>query len=163
MKILYLLRHGHAENKINDPDVTRDLDDQGREEARSTAEKMLKAQINPGLIISSHANRAYQTAEIAASILGYNTKNIEMEKGIYEQDTEALQEMLERQDDKYHSIIVAGHNPTLSSFAQILCKDFKSSIPTAGLVALEISANSWDTFTEGEIKLLFTIVPAAGV
>ena len=155
MKTLYLLRHGHAESKVRQPDINRNLDEKGRNEVGDTAGKMLKSNINPSLIISSHANRAYQTAEIVAKTIGYNIKNIEIENGIYYTDTQILVEILEQQEDKYHSILLVGHNPSLSFLANLLCNDYIDLIPTAGLVAIELHSNSWDTFREYDTKFLF--------
>jgi len=157
MKSLYLLRHGRAETKEKQPDIERNLDDEGRNEVRVTAEKMLKLGINPSLIIASNANRAYQTAEIVASTLGYNIKNIEIEKEIYHSGVDAMATVIENQDDKYQSILVAGHNPTISYLANSLDKSYKWTMETAELLAFELHANSWDTFMEHEIKLLFQI------
>jgi phosphohistidine phosphatase len=157
MKTLYLLRHGHAESKA--VDVNRHLDEGGREEVIITAQKMLEQKINPELIISSHATRAYQTAEIVAKELGYNPKNIEIENGVYYTDTETLENILMQQDDKYQSIILTGHNPTITSLAQILSPRFKDSIPTGGLVAFELLTNSWSSYMNNEKKYLFHIYP----
>jgi phosphohistidine phosphatase len=162
MKTLYLIRHGHAETKARQPDHERNLDDAGREEVRITAEKMLAQQINPDLIISSHADRAMQSAEIIAAALGYNSKNIEIEKGIYYTDTETLENILEQQDDKYHSIVLAGHNPTITDLARSLSKEYIDSLPTGGLVAFELQTNSWSSFKDNNKKYLFHIYPLEG-
>jgi len=159
MKTLYLMRHGHAETKEKQPDIERNLDDEGRDEVQTTSEKLLKAGINPSLIISSNANRAYQTAEIVAKTLGYNAKNIEIENNVYYSGTEPLIDVLENQDDKYQSILIAGHNPSISELANLLSKDNRHSLPTAGVVAFELHANSWDSFREHEIKLVEQLNP----
>jgi phosphohistidine phosphatase SixA len=66
---------------------------------------------------------------------------------------------LERQDDKYPSILLTGHNPTITWFASQLSPDYKDMLPTGGLVAFEINSNSWDTISSGEVKLLSKIYP----
>ena len=159
MKTLYLLRHGHAEDKIKQPDISRNLHEEGKEEVKLTIENFIRQHPVPNLIISSHANRAYQTAEIAAKMMSYNPKNIELENNIYYSDTEAMREALERQDDKYQSILLTGHNPTTTWFASQLNPDYKDMMPTGGLVAFEINTNSWDSLSKSEAKLLFHIYP----
>jgi phosphohistidine phosphatase len=159
MKTLYLLRHGHAETKAVQPDSSRNLDKEGRDEVQGTADKMLKGGINPELIISSHAIRAFQTAEIVAKTLGYNIKNIAIEKGIYYTDTETLIEVIERQEDKYQSILIAGHNPTITELAREISKAFNEQLPTGALAAFELHTNSWDNFMKNERKYLFCFYP----
>src|SRR5688572_5778419 len=101
MKTLYLLRHGHAETKEIEPDDARNLDVNGQKEALMTGEKLLKEGLRPDKILSSHANRAHQTAQIVAETLGYPVKNIEIDHDIYYTDEETVLAVIRQQNDKY--------------------------------------------------------------
>jgi phosphohistidine phosphatase len=110
-------------------------------------------------MLSSHANRAYQTAEIVAEKLAYPIKNIQIEKGIYYTHDDALLEVIEGQDDKYKSILLAGHNPTISHLASRLSKEMKKSLPNGGLLILESQANIWEDFASSPIRHVAFLVP----
>jgi phosphohistidine phosphatase len=160
MKTLYLLRHGHAESKAKQPDVERNLDAEGRSEAERIGEKLKKIDPLPQLIISSHAKRAFQTAEIAALALDYNIKNILIEECIYRTDEETILEVVQRQDDKYDIILLAGHNPHISELATDLSnKEFNDSMHTAGIVGVSSDVMSWAEFSSANTKLIISLEP----
>jgi phosphohistidine phosphatase len=159
MKTLYLLRHGHAEDRGSSGDASRNLDEIGRAEVRSTAEYMLKAGLRPDIILSSHAKRAFQTAEIVAEHLGYPVKNIRIEKNIYKTDERDLLDIIRGLEDEHASALLAGHNPEISQLAQELDEDMEDHLPTAGLVMYEAEANSWSAFKGHNVRLLNFIYP----
>lgn len=159
MKTLYLLRHGHAESKTKLPDSARNLDEEGREEVRITANKMLVMKILPQLMISSHANRALQTAQIAAQIIGYDPQYIRLERDIYYTDTETLIDVIRSQDDTFDRILITGHNPTITWLAQMLDSRYSDSMPTAGMLAFEIQSDSWNGFLQSAARLTGSIAP----
>jgi phosphohistidine phosphatase len=163
MKTLYLLRHGHAESKTDVPDEARNLDDLGRKEAEYIGELMLKQELRPDLILSSHANRAYQTAETVAGKLGYPVKNIQIERDIYYTDEESVLDVIRSQEERHSSIMIAGHNPTITHLAKKLSKEIKESMPTAGLLILECQSNSWGELLSHDIKHVALFVPEVRV
>ena len=159
MKTLYLIRHGKAEDKGGVPDIKRNLEHEGREEVSRTAEKLLAKHMKPSLILSSPANRAYQTAEIVAEMVGYRIADIIIEKDIYYTNEEVLFETIYRQNDQYESILLAGHNPSITHLAGILTIEYKDFIPTGGLVAFETDSESWNDFNKSKVSYLFSIYP----
>jgi len=159
MKTLYLIRHGKAESKEGGPDIKRNLESEGRDEVSRTAEQLLAKHIKPSLILSSPANRAYQTAEIVAEMLGYRIADIAIEKDIYYTSEEVLLETICRQDDQYESILLAGHNPSITHLAGMLTNEYKNFIPTGGLVAFGIESESWNDFNKSKVSYLFIINP----
>ncbi len=159
MKTLYLIRHGKAESKEGGPDIKRNLEAAGRDEVSRTAEQLLEKHIKPSLILSSPANRACQTAEIVAEMLGYVMTDIVIEKDIYYTSEEALLETIYRQDDQFESILLAGHNPSITHLAGMLTKEYKDFMPTGGLVAFETDSESWNEFDKNKVRFLFSIYP----
>lgn len=151
MKTLYLLRHGQAESKEGQPDVERNLTETGKKQALLTGEKLLKEGLRPDIILSSHANRAYQTAQIVAQTLTYPVKNIAIEQEIYHSDQESLLDIIKRQDNKYASVMIAGHNPTITYIAQILSKNQKHEMPTAGVLVLQCASGIWEDILKYDI------------
>jgi phosphohistidine phosphatase len=159
MKHLYLIRHGEAEDKGTRPDFDRNLTNNGRDEVSKTALDMIEQKIQPALIISSPATRALQTATIVADTIGYPAKDILKERDIYYTEFHKLIEILHDQDDQYESILLAGHNPSISQLAGMLANDSQEFLPTGGLVAFEIDSDNWNHFEKTKIRLLLSIFP----
>ncbi len=159
MKNLYLIRHGEAESKRTRPDIDRNLEDEGRKEVARTAHEMLKKDVKPKLILSSNAKRAMETATIFAEVIGYKPTDIALEPDIYYTDAKTLLQVLHRQEDKFDSILLAGHNPSISQLADVLSGNYNDPIPTGGLVAFESDSDSWNLFEKGKLKFLFKIYP----
>ena len=159
MKTLYLIRHGKAEDKGGIADIKRNLEPEGEDEVSRSAEQLLAKHIKPSIILSSPANRAYQTAEIVAETLGYSTSDIVIEKDIYYTNEEALLETIYRQDDTHESIMLAGHNPSITHLAGMLTQEYKDFIPTGGLVAFKTDSESWNDFNKNKVRYLFSIYP----
>ena len=64
--VIYLIRHGHAEDRLiwNEPDIKRPLTEKGRSRADKAFSELFSHYPKPEKIITSEANRAYETAEI---------------------------------------------------------------------------------------------------
>jgi phosphohistidine phosphatase len=70
---IYLLRHGLAEDgKPGGRDADRALTAEGKKKLREVLRSARAAGVRPDLILTSPYRRAAQTAEVAASALGYN-------------------------------------------------------------------------------------------
>jgi len=162
MKTIYLLRHGNAEGKHIPPDAERNLDAKGEKEANDTGMKIKKAQIIPDVFMSSHANRARQTAEIVAGVIGYPPQKIIIEKGIYHTDADGLLEIIHGLDDSASSVIITGHNPSITHLAWLLSKDFKEMMPTAGFAGFQFKISHWAKIKKNEGELKLFIAPEGG-
>lgn len=67
--IIYILRHGEAENKVSGDDVSRRLTLKGREQIKHVCEAAKLLGAKPESFISSPLSRARESGEIAKSIL----------------------------------------------------------------------------------------------
>ena len=111
---LYILRHGIAEDHNAGGDERRALTDEGRRKLRRVLERAEMAKVEPSLILSSPFTRARQTAELAAEVLRYNKKIVEIEALIPESAPEKVwEEIRERRQE--NAILLASHEPLLSS------------------------------------------------
>ena len=76
-RTLILVRHAKSSwDSLDLPDTERPLADRGKRDAPMMGKRLAKQQGKPDLILSSPARRALTTAEIIASKLGYQTKDI---------------------------------------------------------------------------------------
>ncbi|HLH20050.1 MAG TPA: phosphohistidine phosphatase SixA [Bryobacteraceae bacterium] len=114
---IYLLRHGIAEDgRPGMPDSDRALTDEGKEKLRRV---LKRAPAKPSLILSSPYRRALETAEIAAEVLGYEGKVARTRRLTPDASPADLWEDLrERKDEE--SVLLAGHQPMMSSLAAFL-------------------------------------------
>ena len=72
----------------------------------------------PDIVISSSANRAKTTAELAINT-GNWSSNFYIDERIYGRSSDFLLELAKLIDDKHKSICFVGHEPTCSSFISL--------------------------------------------
>ncbi|MFC1694444.1 histidine phosphatase family protein [Candidatus Latescibacterota bacterium] len=152
MKKVYLVRHGKAGRFTDIGDFDRILEDTGKDESLQVAGRLKDLQKKPSLIISSPAVRALETARIFADQLEYR-QIIRKRKALYEQADDSLLSVVHSIDDKFDSIMIVGHNPSMEYFAQFLIKGFKEHIPTGGVVGIVLKTNSWKEVSRRHGKL----------
>ena len=161
MKTIYLVRHGKAMSMDTDiPDFDRTLIERGENDAVVVAERLKKVEINPSLIITSPAVRALATARLFAKQLGYRSKSIRTRKALYYQEDEAILNVIHAIDDMYDSVMLVGHNPSFTYFAQASVKKFKEDIPTCGVIGINFKTDNWEGISPGKGKLKLYVYPA---
>lgn len=132
---LILFRHGKSEQSWEKRDRDRNLIQRGRDKTRQQAQVLQhELEFNnadmPIKIISSPANRAYETAEIIAEVL--EIEEIHTREFIYFGSFDQLEDELYliRDENPKTQIILTGHQPTLSEWAYALSGldiDFKTA------------------------------------
>ncbi len=144
MKTLYLVRH--AKSSWDNPalrDFERPLNERGKRDAPRMGRRLHKRHIQPGLILSSTAKRAEKTAKMLAKELKYDEKNIRFADSLYHAKPEEILRVLEQLPDNIHSVMVVGHNPGLTDFANEYIDLRIDNIPTCGVVAAQFDVASW--------------------
>ncbi len=144
MKILYLIRH--AKSSWDDQDQTdfeRPLNKRGEHDAPLMANILNKKKVEPDLIISSPAKRAFSTALIFAEKLDYNLNSVKTDDRIYEAGMRELMTLVREIDDRNKTVMIFGHNPGLTSFTNLLGDKFIPGMPTCSIVGLEFDATKW--------------------
>lgn len=92
--MIYFIRHGESEANVkkvfagqkDDTPIT----EEGRQQAKATAQEIIKEGLKIDKIYSSPLKRAYETAEIIAKEIGFDTSNIITESRIIEYDMGSL-------------------------------------------------------------------------
>src|SRR5438445_10497165 len=119
--LLYLLRHGIAEDHGSRSDDERELTDEGKEKTRAAMNAVKKMKLfAPELVISSPLIRAKQTAEIAMESFAKGAKfeiDDAVKSGAEVTDTMAL---VAKWAKKYERIMLVGHEPHMSHFGSAL-------------------------------------------
>lgn len=139
-RTLYLIRHAKAEEySFLKTDFDRDIVTKGEERAQAIARTLSEALTvdRHTLFLSSSANRAIQTAEIFATILGYPTAEIRQDKSIYEAHHLDILQAINQVEDTVTRLLVFGHNPGLSMLTEYLTDDFVD-LKTSHVAAIKI-------------------------
>ena len=155
MKILTLVRH--AKSSWNHPDLTdrqRPLNARGERDAPDMGQRIVAHGIRPSLIITSPATRAWTTARIIASEIGYPTEFLQREDSLYLASLDDLLGAVVAQDVGFNSLIVVGHNPGLTEFANFLIPGLTNNLPTAGVVSVGIERDDWNLYQQAKAELL---------
>ena len=74
-------------------------------------------EVNVDLIISSTALRALDTARIIAHGIGYNEDDIRVSNQVYRASADQLYDQFFDLSDNINSLMMVGHNPTFTNFA----------------------------------------------
>lgn len=156
--ILYLLRHAKSSwRDLAIDDFDRPLNNRGLKDAPLMGQMLSKKNIIVDTVISSPAKRAIDTARIITNNLGY-TKNIILDKNIYDASLSTLLSTIRNFDDNLKKIMLIGHNPGLTNLSNYLTKYFIENIPTCGVVALEFD-KSWKDINPKDGNIIFFEYP----
>lgn len=145
MRTLTLLRH--AKSSWNNPglgDHERPLNPRGERDAPEMARRINEAGIRPSLIVSSPATRAWNTAKFLANEISYPNEFLQRDNKLYGASLDTLIRYLASQDSGFNSILMVGHNPGLTEFANYLVPHVTNNLPTAGVVSVQIDSDDWD-------------------
>lgn len=162
MKTLYLVRHAKSSwEDLTIEDYERPLISKGIQRAKKVAEHLRGKGVKPDLIISSHAVRAYETARIFAGKLGFPEKEIVIDEDLYFSGAEAMENTLYGLDDKYKNVMLVGHNPDMTRFANIFLREGEKIdyLPTSGVVSVLFHTKEWQKIMLAKREIPFIIIP----
>ena len=144
MKTLFIVRH--AKSSWDDPyliDHQRPLNKRGLKAAPEMARRLKKRGFCPDAIVSSDALRALETAMAMAETLGLPGKTVHQNPAIYNATSDDIVQIVRRFKDHWKTVMVVGHNPTLTVVANQFYPHLIENIPTAGIVMLRFNIPSW--------------------
>lgn len=157
---LYIIRHGKSswDNEGLD-DIDRPLNDRGIRSAKMMAERLMEKGLVPGLIYSSPANRALNTAEIMKRIWGLDASLMQIHEELYMAYVSEIREVVERAPDEAESLAIFGHNPSFTLYANNFLDDPLDNLPTAGVVVLTLESDSWRNLGRKHVKTSYVDFP----
>jgi phosphohistidine phosphatase len=165
MRTLYLLRH--AKSSWADPtlaDFERPLAPRGRRAAKRIAKHIVRAGIEPELVLCSPATRARETLELLQPALG-DSSTVELDDELYGASADDLLETIRDVDDPVASVMLIGHNPGVQELALLLASEgaelrrLEAKFPTAALATLTCSTSAWSRVTPAGAALAAYVVP----
>jgi phosphohistidine phosphatase len=160
MKTLYIVRHAKsswADMSLSDFD--RPLNERGERDAPRMGKRLKEKRVVPDLMLSSPAKRALATCRKISTVLGYAEEKIVTDKKLYHADEDTLLSVIRLTNDKHDVVLLFGHNPGLTDFANELATTNIDNIPTCGIVACKFQIDSWKEVDWGKGQLLFFDFP----
>lgn len=160
MRTLFLIRH--AKSSWDNPglrDFSRPLNERGIHDAPKMAKLLVKHGIKPNLLVSSPAKRALTTALFFAETFGIADEAVVREQDIYEAAPSDILQIINRLPDTAQTVMLFGHNPTLTEVANHFSEDPIYNVPTCGIVWIESPVDSWQAFNNGNATVKTCLFP----
>ena len=160
MKTLYIVRH--AKSSWDHPgleDYQRPLLEKGKKRTRYIVDYLMENASRPDLIISSHAVRANETAKIIANALHYPEDEIMISKNLYFGAPDSFFDIFYDLNNEVRSLMLVGHNPGFTTFANYFLDKRIDNLPTSGVVCIVFEMDSWEQIHDSKRKTKFVISP----
>jgi phosphohistidine phosphatase len=151
MKTLYLLRH--AKSSWKDPalgDHERPLNKRGKTDAPRMGKWLSEHLQAPQLVRCSDSARTRATIAPILETWQLPDTVLELDSALYHANPTALWEMARACDTRIDRLLLVGHNPGLTDFANSLSEAFRTeNIPTCGFVAVSFTVDGWSQIEKG--------------
>lgn len=160
VKTVYIVRHAKSSwDNFNLSDHDRPLLPVGIKKTKKVIKFLRTKNVLPELLISSSAVRAFETAMLIAKGIGYETDAIVKTKNLYHAGADEIYDELFSIDNSINSVMIFGHNPTLTYFVNNFASPEIDNLPTSGVCSVEFKANSWELIANARFKINFVIFP----
>jgi phosphohistidine phosphatase len=161
MKKLIFIRHGRAEDPAREiSDFERSLTLKGKAVSKLMAENLKLKEYTPGIIITSPAFRALETAIIFAEAFGIKTGQIIMDSNLYyKMNIRYLSEILSTADNKIDTLTLFGHNPSFTEIAGSLSREHCDFIPKSGIICISFNIDKWPEVKQDSGKIEYFLKP----
>jgi phosphohistidine phosphatase len=146
---LVLLRHAKAEPAGELDDLLRPLALVGRRQAGAVGASLRDAGVVPELVLCSSAVRTRQTWDLAHAVLGGESR-LEVSDALYDAGVRSLLGMVRAVPADVRTVLVVGHEPTVSRFATTLAGP-TSDARTLARVQLGMATGSY-SFLEIDVE-----------
>jgi len=155
MHVLYLVRHAEAEKPSGGPhDFRRSLTPSGMIDAARMGKLMARKGTHADAFISSPSERTRITAEVFAEQMGFDESRIQYVETLYEGSPRNYLAALGALPESVRSVVLVGHNPSVSYFAEYLTHEELGNMPTSAVAAIEFNC-PWAEISGRSGKLLF--------
>lgn len=164
---LVLLRHAKAERGASLADIQRPLALAGRRQSGHVGSRLAAAGLLPDVVLCSSAVRTRQTWELSRATLGAADVDVRFDDAVYHAGVSDLIDLLRGVSDHARTVLVVGHEPTMSQTAAALAGEestpeavarVRVGVPTATYSVLEL-AGVWQTLDLGAARLTTVVSP----
>lgn len=152
MKKLILVRHAKSSwDDIEMDDFNRPLNERGEKDAPRMAKVLKHRDVIADWMITSPANRALSTCRAFAKVLKFEKKEIIAEPKLYHASPETILMVIGSlpEHNKHDAVLLFGHNPGITEFANQLLNVSIDNIPTCGVVGATLNIDTWKEISFG--------------
>lgn len=167
LRRLVLLRHAKAETPPGLSDEMRPLALRGRRQCADVAAHLRSAGLVPDAVLVSGALRTRQTWELVRAALGEEVSaHVEVTDRLYLAGVTELLEVVREVGPDVATLLVVGHEPTISATAARLAGDgapehlaqVRAGVPTATSAVLQTGV-AWSALGAGDARLVEVVRP----
>lgn len=157
MKTLFLVRHAKSDwNGHEFNDFERPLNQKGLRNAPMMAQRLKILNIPVERILASPAIRALNTAQIFAEFLDFPVQKIVKVPELYQADTKTFLQTINQLPEEAQTVIIFGHNPTITDMIEYLADYSIEKLPTTGIAMIAFDLPEWKMVSRdtGVLKML---------
>ncbi len=158
MKTLFLVRHAKSSWDVEGlSDEERPIIKKGIKKTSRVINFLKNRDVRIGLMISSQAVRALETARMLAGGLGYPEEQIKIDRKIYDGYYDRILDIIYATPDEIDSLMIIGHNPTITHLANLFIHPGIEAMPTSAVVCLSFNTEKWKEIpgTEGKQEFIY--------
>jgi len=161
MKKIIFVRHGKAEDPAQEiSDFERSLTLKGKIISRRMAQRLMEKEKSPGIMITSPAFRALETAIIFAGTFGVEPEKIILNSRIYfKMNFQYLPELLALISEDNNAVTLFGHNPSFTELAGILSREGCDFIPKSGIIGISFNVMTWSEIRRNSGNMEYFLKP----
>ena len=161
MKKLIFIRHGRAEDPVPEiSDFARSLTLKGKIISKLMAGKFMEKEKSPGIIVTSPAFRALETAFIFADEFGIDTEKVILNSSLYyKMSFQNLPDILSNINEDSEIVTLFGHNPSFTQIANTLSKEGCEFLPKTGIVCISFNITTWSEIGRNIGKIEYFLKP----
>lgn len=165
---LVLLRHAKAEPEGAVGDELRALAVRGRAQAGAVGEGLVAADLEPEVVLCSSAVRTRQTWDLVRQQLPAAEPEVDVTDRLYAARPADVLDLVRGVDDRVRTVLVVGHEPTMSTTAGVLAGPesdqdavarVRFGVPTATFMVLQ-SRRPWSQWDRGAATLTQVVQPS---
>ena len=145
LRRLTLVRHAKSDWSLpGQEDWDRVLNRRGQQDAPEMARRLRSRKFKPDLILTSPAVRALTTASIMARELKVPAEHIAQDERLYLAEPRQMLEVIHELGGQVGHLMVFGHNPGITEFAnQLSGGDKIDNLPTCGVFTACFKLGDW--------------------
>ena len=157
---LWLFRHAKSDWDTTEPDYSRPVSKRGMKDSIRMGQWMLENRLIPDYLISSPAERAFQTCEFLQQGFQGELDAPDWEERLYLADRDTLLSVIAEQDDRINKLMLVGHNPGLDDLLITLCGKSKlhhtnkGKLMTTSTLAIIECSDSWREIDSGKNRFI---------
>ncbi len=161
MKKLIFIRHAKAEDLASEiSDFERSLTLKGKSISRQMARKLKETEPEQGMILTSPAFRAMETAFIFTQEFGIKPEKIIIDSNLYyKMSFRYLLEILSLVNEDIKTVTLFGHNPSFTEIPGSLCKGGCDFNPKCGVIGISFNIMKWAEIKQNSGKLEYFLKP----